>query len=182
MNEYGQYMRKENMDRNKFDLLLALADDNPSVPDFLARLEQLEAITSTEKPDSKYGIILTTAHSSKGLEYDTVYLMDIYDGLFPGAAPQDLDGRRPDMDDLQEERRLFYVAMTRAKNRLFVFRIKGKTASFVDEILPPPDTPSPKASAHPRYSIDQFQKEYEQRLQQQEEAKRKAAMVILFSN
>jgi len=178
MNGYGQYMRKENMDRNKFDLLLALADENPTVPGFLARLDQLKAITGDTKHESRQGIILTTAHSSKGLEYDTVYLMDVYDGQFPCISIWETDGRKSDMDVLQEERRLFYVAMTRAKNHLHVLKIKGKQSSFVDEILPPPEPPKPKRIERPRYSIDQFQKEFEQRQREQEEAKRKAAEAV----
>lgn len=82
------------------------------------------------------------------------------------------------MDVMQEERRLFYVAMTRAKNRLYALKIKGKQSSFVDEILPPPDPPKPKGIERPRYSIDQFQKEFEQRQREQEEAKRKAAQAV----
>lgn len=173
-NGYGQYLHNENMDRTKFELLLVLAAENPPVSDFLVRLEQLRAITANAKNELRQGIILTTAHSSKGLEFDTVYLMDVYDGQFPCTTPGEAEGRKPDMDTMQEERRLFYVAMTRAKNHLYALRIKGKQSSFVDEILPPPAPPKPKSMEHPRYSIDQFQKEFEQ----QEKAKRKAAEAV----
>lgn len=174
MNGYGQYMRRENMDRNKFELLLTLADENPTVSDFLVRLDQLRAITVNTKNESRQGIILTTAHSSKGLEYDTVYLMDVYDGQFPCTSRGETDGRKSNMDVMQEERRLFYVAMTRAKNHLYALRIKGIQSSFVDEILPAPDPPKPKAVERPRYRIDQFQKEFERQQREQVEAKRKA--------
>ena len=175
---YGKHMRKENMDRNKFDLLMALADENPTVPDFLARLEELKTITADAKEEGNKGIILTTAHASKGLEYDTVYLMDVYDGQFPCASLWETDGRKSDMDVTQEERRLFYVALTRAKNHLYALQIKGKPSSFIDEILPPPEPQKPKQTERPRYSLNQFQKEFEQRQKQQEDAKRKAAMAV----
>lgn len=175
---YGKYMRKNNMDRNKFELLIALADENPTAPDFLARLAQLKAITSDVKEESKNGIILTTAHSSKGLEYDTVYLMDVYDGQFPCTSPLETNGRKSDMDVLQEERRLFYVAMTRAKNHLYALKVKGKTSSFVDEILPSPEPPKPNPADKPHYSISRFQQEFEQRQREQEEAKSKAAEAL----
>ena len=175
---YGKHMRKENMDRNKFDLLMALADENPTVPDFLARLEELKTITADAKEEGNKGIILTTAHSSKGLEYDTVYLMDVHDGQFPCASLWETDGRKSDMDVTQEERRLFYVAMTRAKNHLYALKIKGKPSSFIDEILPPPEAPRPKQTKRQRYSLDQFQREFEQRQKQQEEVKRKAAEAV----
>lgn len=135
---YGQYMQKNNLSRTGFEILLLLADENPVVPEFMARLEQLRSLTSENVRDAKTGIILTTAHSSKGLEYDSVYLMDVYDGQFPATMPKNEPGRKDNMDKEQEERRLFYVAMTRAKNHLTVFCIKGKVSSFADEILPSP--------------------------------------------
>jgi DNA helicase-2/ATP-dependent DNA helicase PcrA len=152
-------MEKNHLDHNKFELLVALADTNPSIPEFLARLDQLRELTVDTVKDAKTGIILTTAHSSKGLEYDTVYLMDVYDGQFPGSNATEVLGRKHNMDLIQEERRLFYVAMTRAKNHLNIFAIKGRPASFVDEILPPPEPPKSATPTKPRYSIDQFRLE-----------------------
>lgn len=174
-NGYGSYMEKNHLDHNKFELLLALADNNPSIPDFLVRLEQLRELTADNAKDAKTGIILTTAHSSKGLEYDTVYLMDVYDGQFPGSHVTEVLGRKHNMDLIQEERRLFYVAMTRAKNHLNVFAIKGRPSSFVDEILPPPEPPKPAKAKKPGYSIDQFRIEQEKRAREQAAIKKKVA-------
>ena len=174
-NGYGTYMEKNHLDHNKFELLVALADANPSIPEFLARLDQLRELTADNVQDSKTGIILTTAHSSKGLEYDTVYLMDVYDGQFPGSNATEVLGRKHNMDLIQEERRLFYVAMTRAKNHLHVFAIKGKTTSFVDEILPPPEPPKSATPSKPRYGIDQFRLEQEKREREKAEINRKVA-------
>lgn len=174
-NGYGAYMEKNHLDHNKFELLLALADNNPSIPDFLMRLEQLRELTADNAKDAKTGIILTTAHSSKGLEYDTVYLMDVYDGQFPGSHVTEVLGRKHNMDLIQEERRLFYVAMTRAKNHLNVFAIKGRPSSFVDEILPPPEPPKPAKAKKPGYSIDQFRIEQEKREREQAAIKKKVA-------
>jgi DNA helicase-2/ATP-dependent DNA helicase PcrA len=174
-NGYGTYMEKNHLDHNKFELLVALADANPSIPEFLARLDQLRELTADNVQDSKTGIILTTAHSSKGLEYDTVYLMDVYDGQFPGSNATEVLGRKHNMDLIQEERRLFYVAMTRAKNHLHVFAIKGKTTSFADEILPPPEPPKSATPSKPRYGIDQFRLEQEKREREKAEINRKVA-------
>lgn len=174
-NGYGAYMEKNHLDHNKFELLLALADNNPSIPDFLMRLEQLRELTADNAKDAKTGIILTTAHSSKGLEYDTVYLMDVYDGQFPGSHVTEVLGRKHNMDLIQEERRLFYVAMTRAKNHLNVFAIKGRPSSFADEILPPPEPPKPTKAKKPGYSIDQFRIEQEKRAREQAAIKKKVA-------
>jgi len=55
-----------------------------------------------------------TIHSAKGLEFDNVFLAGLEDGLFPSARSMD------DTEDLEEERRLCYVAITRAKKELFI--------------------------------------------------------------
>jgi hypothetical protein len=68
--------------------------------------------------------------------------------------------------------------MTRAKNHLYALKIKGKPSFFIDEILPPPEPKKPKQIERPRYSLNQFQKEFEQRQKQQEEVKRKAAEAV----
>ena len=61
-------------------------------------------------------LILSTIHSAKGLEWDSVYVIHAADG----SIPSDMSADTP--EEIEEERRLFYVAMTRAKNNLFVCR------------------------------------------------------------
>jgi DNA helicase-2/ATP-dependent DNA helicase PcrA len=63
----------------------------------------------------KRGVTLMTVHAAKGLEFDTVFVTGMEEGLFPHQGM----GNETDRDE-EEERRLFYVAMTRAKNRLFL--------------------------------------------------------------
>jgi DNA helicase-2/ATP-dependent DNA helicase PcrA len=73
-------------------------------------------------------------HSSKGLEFDTVFIVDANEGITPhkkAVLPE----------DLEEERRLFYVAMTRAKKALYLYSAierynkVTKRSRFIDEIL-----------------------------------------------
>ncbi len=72
--------------------------------------------------------ILSTIHASKGLEYDTVYLMDVMDGLFPEEVPVSVKYMtKEERRVFEEERRLFYVGMTRARNRLYVFTTDEKS-------------------------------------------------------
>ena len=71
--------------------------------------EQDELDTSREKG----GITLMTVHAAKGLEFDAVFVVGMEQGLFPSI-------RNDDTRDPEEERRLFYVALTRARKRLFL--------------------------------------------------------------
>ena len=72
-------------------------------------------------------IILTTIHSVKGLEFDTVFILDCVNGVFPRSQSWEID-----YEEEQEELRCFYVAVTRAKKRLYIMapkRIRGFTDS-----------------------------------------------------
>ncbi len=64
------------------------------------------------------GVNLLTMHASKGLEFDTVFLMDVNKGKVP-------KGSKLSAEEIEEERRLFYVAMTRAKKNLHICYVKG---------------------------------------------------------
>ena len=77
-----------------------------------------------------------TIHSAKGLEFDTVYIVDVYDGCLP-HYDRETAKEQEKIDNYEEERRLFYVAITRAKNELYLFYIQEYDSSFVAEITPP---------------------------------------------
>jgi len=89
---------------DRADLLAQITLDPPSSTQDLAADPSL---------DDDY-LILSTIHSAKGLEWDSVYVLHAADG----NIPSDMATRSP--DEVEEERRLFYVALTRAKNRLYV--------------------------------------------------------------
>lgn len=67
----------------------------------------------TEAKDPDHTIFFSTAHSSKGLEFDSVFIIDALEGEFPGSDVLS-------QESIEEERRLFYVAMTRAKKRVYI--------------------------------------------------------------
>lgn len=76
-----------------------------------------EAILSDDKLSKKQdndGVTLSTIHSVKGLEFDAVFLVALENGIFPNIV------RLNDENSLEEERRIAYVAVTRAKNKLFL--------------------------------------------------------------
>jgi DNA helicase-2/ATP-dependent DNA helicase PcrA len=79
----------------------------------LALLTNVEAEDDNAKPDEER-IRLTTIHQAKGLEFGTVFVIMLCDGLFPSTRSIDSD------EGEEEERRLFYVAITRAKNELYL--------------------------------------------------------------
>lgn len=91
-----------------------------------------------DRDQSKTGVTLMTVHASKGLEFDTVFVTGLEEGLFPHQGMDD------EKRDEEEERRLFYVAVTRAKERLIltlarVRRIYGtdffsEPSSFIHDI------------------------------------------------
>lgn len=79
-----------------------------------------------EVPDrSVPRVTLTTMHSSKGLEFDTVFIIDANEGVCPHKKAV-LD------TDIEEERRMFYVAMTRAKSRLYIYSAAEKYNKTLD--------------------------------------------------
>ena len=134
---YGEYLRHRNYDLSKIEILQILAKQEPNVQAFLQRLYLLERLLRDDfNPKPGYKITLSTIHTSKGLEYDTVYMVDVYDGRFPSSRPNIFSRSKDNADGEQEERRLFYVGITRAKNSLRLFEINGRVSSYIDELFP----------------------------------------------
>mgnify|MGYP002723213209 CR=1 FL=1 len=79
----------------------------------------------------KERLTLSTVHSAKGLEFDSVYLVDLVEGEFPSAQSQKLSPQDA-LLAMEEERRLFYVAMTRARDKLKLITIKRRNNKKVD--------------------------------------------------
>ena len=88
----------------------------PTLSGFLEDVALVADIDSYEESDNY--VVLMTLHGAKGLEFPRVYMAGMEDGLFPGQAAI-FDGGGAD-SELEEERRLAYVAMTRAKDKLYL--------------------------------------------------------------
>ncbi|EKC52519.1 outer membrane protein oprM, partial [human gut metagenome] len=112
--QYADYAHKNGLDENKYDILRMLARNVNSSAELIDRLSELSGIMAEHKddPDSKF--TLSTVHSSKGLEYDCVYLLDVIDNVLPCITKDKLNDKE-DIKQYEEERRLFYVAVTRAR-------------------------------------------------------------------
>ena len=88
--------------------------------DYLQRLALVsDQDTLPEKQDAP---ILLTLHAAKGLEFDTVFIVGLDEGLLPHARSRD------EPEEMSEERRLFYVGVTRAKNHLYLVRAEQRTS------------------------------------------------------
>lgn len=86
--------------------------EEPSLNEFL---EEIALYTEADRDDgSEDKVTLLTVHSAKGLEFDNVFITGLEDGIFPSSRSFD------SQEDLEEERRLAYVAITRAKKHLFL--------------------------------------------------------------
>ena len=134
---YQEFMDSRNMDQGKAEILKILGDQSASPQEFLHRLNELKEIMSAGTTDLKANLILSTIHSSKGLEYERVYLADVLEGVLPGL--EEPKGRNNSMEEIslyEEERRLFYVGMTRAKQELYIFTFEnGSTSKFSKDIF-----------------------------------------------
>ncbi len=95
--------------------------------------EELKKQAVENKDQKRDSVVLATMHSSKGLEFNAVFIVDANEGITPhkkATLPA----------DLEEERRLFYVAMTRAKEQLYIFSARERYnkvvqwSRFIDEI------------------------------------------------
>lgn len=122
MNEYAQFRRMNPDDLEEvLNQIQESAKEYHSFEEWFAYIdsygEELEKQMEAGRQQQKSGVTLTTMHSSKGLEYEVVFVMDINEGTTPHKkAVKDAD--------LEEERRLFYVAVTRAKTYLFLYSLK----------------------------------------------------------
>ncbi len=132
---YGDYLQNAGIGDGKVWLLRTIGAREETAGALLDRIGFLKRIFEEKETNSDCPFIISTIHSSKGLEYDTVYLMDVMDGIFPEKVPAQLRKMsREEQETLEEERRLFYVGITRARNRLHLFGT-GEDSLFAEELM-----------------------------------------------
>ena len=103
-----------------------------NISEFINKINNLQDVIKNSSENKNAKITLSTIHSAKGLEYDYVYLIDNIDGEFPGDMRNMKKIEYEKM--LEEERRVFYVGMTRAKKKLNII-IPGVPSLFVNELI-----------------------------------------------
>ncbi len=120
---YADMLRSKDTEENKTRLenikelkssILSYTED-AEMPSLAGFLEDIALYTDIQEyNDSDDAVVMMTMHSAKGLEFPNVYLVGFEDGLFPGMRAIG------DRDEMEEERRLCYVAITRAKQHLTI--------------------------------------------------------------
>ena len=105
------------------DFILEDSKKYESLQEWKERAEEYKANYETalnmRLTEGDLGINIMTVHASKGLEFETVIIPDVNEGNFPC-------GKMQDEEFIEEERRVFYVALSRAKENLFIYYISGK--------------------------------------------------------
>lgn len=120
---------------------IAYYEKSSKKPSLSSFLQEISLITDTDKYDeTKPAVTMMTVHGSKGLEFPVVFVVGLEENLFP------VGGRNGEEPDIEEERRLFYVAITRAEKKLFFstcrlrYRFGEETrqarSRFLDEVDP----------------------------------------------
>lgn len=126
------------------DMVRVLKNLGGNCKDYMEVIEGInklkQVMSEASKNQGKNVVTMTTIHSSKGLEWNEVFLIDLQEGVFPNRDIMK-EAEEGKLKNLEEERRLFYVGMTRAKNKLHLFNVKEFKQSLflreVDEILDP---------------------------------------------
>ena len=142
----------------------AMNADDPTLENYL---ENISLVTDLDRADDRSGYVtLMTLHSAKGLEYDYVFIPGMEEGIFPSFRSIEEDNR------LEEERRLMYVGITRARKKLFLSRASERIlynqyshnapSRFLDEIPERLIREEYSPSARNGYGSKQTRKRYDE--------------------
>ena len=141
------YKRLKSSKYNERSILVVYYDDEKkAIETIIKNTDNLMILGRNNKDIDNYNNFLIpeknirflTVHKSKGLEEDNVIILNVIDDVlgFPNKIKSNqVFSYLRNYNYFEEERRLFYVALTRAKNRVYIFTRKGKESIFVKELL-----------------------------------------------
>lgn len=137
LKEYAQYRQLSYAElKETLDEIQERSKDFETIPEWFEHVENYKKMLKIRQMRGRVeeGIHLITMHGAKGLEFDTVFIMAANEGVTPYKKAKIID-------EIEEERRLFYVAMTRAKKKLTITYVKEKNGKdmnpsrFVNELF-----------------------------------------------
>lgn len=135
-NGYAGYAFERNISMNSLGSIKSIASNTKTLTEFIKRIDELNGKVKNKlrdkerKPDD---IVLSTIHSCKVMEFSKVIIIDVINGILPSRSALYLENDAR-FGYYAEETRLFYVAITRAKNEVVNFRIKNEKQDFIDFI------------------------------------------------
>ncbi len=149
--------RIENVQELKSNIL-GFLEQGPEDATLSGFLNEIALYTDLDSLEDDNCVTMMTVHAAKGLEFPVVYVVGMEEGIFPGASAQYNE------EDLEEERRLCYVAMTRAKEKLTMTNCRqrmlyGRTSAnrasrFLEEI--PEDNMRWESKPQPHFASDEY--------------------------
>ncbi|MGL5329143.1 MAG: ATP-dependent helicase [Peptostreptococcaceae bacterium] len=115
-----------------------------TIEEYLNHIERVKSeIVDNKNKKETDGVIFTTMHSAKGLEFKNVYIIGANEGTIPHEKSYDIDDEDKKLEQIEEERRLMYVAITRAEDNLYIsspinkYGKKVSKSRFIDDIKAP---------------------------------------------
>lgn len=115
-----------------------------TIKDFLEHIDRVKSeLVDNKNNKNTDGVIFTTMHSAKGLEFKNVYIIGANEGTIPHEKSYDIEDDEKKIEQIEEERRLMYVAITRAEENLYIsspinkYGKKVSKSRFIDDIKAP---------------------------------------------
>ena len=123
LNLYSSATEEDNLRLENIQELKSVAENYPLLSNFLEKITLVESeyLLAEKRLTANRGIKLMTLHQAKGLEFPYVFIIGLEEGILPHARSFDNE------QSLEEERRLFYVGITRAKKKLYITNAKRRT-------------------------------------------------------
>lgn len=115
-----------------------------TIKDYLEHIDRVKSeLVDNKNNKNTDGVIFTTMHSAKGLEFKNVYIIGANEGTIPHEKSYDIEDDEKKIEQIEEERRLMYVAITRAEENLYIsspinkYGKKVSKSRFIDDIKAP---------------------------------------------